>query len=77
MDVEREALVKFGVPVVATAAFIVMVLAVGLVYGVPQSNDGVALSETGAIALVALLGAFVVAMGALGALVGAPGEDED
>ena len=75
MDVERETLIKFGTPIAATAVFIALVIAVGSTYGYSPDTNGVALSETGAVVLVALLAVFIVGMAALGALIGDVGGD--
>jgi len=83
MNVERDTLIKFGTPVVATGVFVVMVAVVGAMYGTspevngtPTGEAGVALTDTGAIVLVALLGVFVVGMAVVGALIGDVGDGE-
>lgn len=40
MDVERDVLIKFGAPVVATVVFIAVVLAAGAIYGTTPSFGG-------------------------------------
>lgn len=76
MDVQRSTLIKFGTPIAATLVFIALVTVVGAMYSVSPDSNGVALSETGAIALVALLAVFIVGMAVLGAIVGDVGEDD-
>lgn len=77
MNVERESLIKFGVPIGATLVFIVLVAAVGAAFASTPSGveSGVAMSETGAFALVGLLVVFILGMAGLGALIGDVGED--
>lgn len=60
MDVEREELIEFGVPVAATLVFIVVVAIVGALFGA----DG--LSETGALVLVGVIVAFILGVALLG-----------
>lgn len=60
MDIERETLVEVVVSTLAVGGFIVATAAIGLTYG-----DG-GLSEAGAFALVGLIVAFIVLMGAAG-----------
>lgn len=68
MNVEREVLVDWGVPIVATLLFIAAVAAVGFLY----NTDG--LSGTGALALVGVIVAFILGMAVIGILTA---EEED
>ncbi|PSP78414.1 hypothetical protein BRC81_07665 [Halobacteriales archaeon QS_1_68_20] len=70
MNVTRELLTEWGVPIVATVLFILAVGAVGAAFGA----DG--LSQTGAFALVGVIVAFVVGMAILG-FVTSDGDDEE
>lgn len=69
MTVEREVLIDWGVPIVATVLFIVAVGAVGAVY----DSDG--LTGEGALALVGVIVAFVLGMALVGILTAS--EDEE
>lgn len=63
MDVEREDLLRYGVPVAAVIVFTALVVGVGLLYG------GTSLSEVGALALVAAMVVFIVGMAIAGVLI--------
>jgi hypothetical protein len=83
MNVERDTLIKFGTPIVATGVFVAMIAVVGTLYGTapdvdgtPATDAGVALTDTGALVLVALLAVFVVGMAVVGALIGDVGDDD-
>lgn len=60
MAIERETLVEIVVSTLAVGGFIVATAAIGVTYG----NGG--LSEDGALALVGLIVAFILVMGAAG-----------
>lgn len=85
MDVDRETLVKFGLPAVATTLFVVGIIVVGASFGQPPTNGtetptaspGVQLSETGGMALLGLMVVFIIALGIAGAVVGARLESTD
>lgn len=70
MTVEREVLVDWGVPIVATVLFVVAVAGVGFLY------DADGLSGRGAFALVGVIVAFIVGMAVVGLLT-ASDEDEN
>lgn len=69
MEVDRELLIEWGVPILATLVFIVVVGLVGQRY----NADG--LSETGALVLVGVIVAFVLGMALVGIIMA--GDDDD
>lgn len=69
MNVEREVLIDWGVPIVATILFVVAVAVVGFLY----NTDG--LSGTGALALVGVIVAFVIGMALVGILTASEEDD--
>ncbi len=69
MNVTRELLMDWGVPIAATVLFILAVGAVGALF----DTDG--LSGTGALALVGVIVAFVVGMALVGFATGGDGEE--
>lgn len=72
MNVERQLLIEWGVPIAATILFVLAVAGVGMRY----NSDG--LSETGGLVLVGVLVAFIVGMAFVGILLGGnEGEDDE
>lgn len=71
MDVDRKTLVELGVPVGAIVAFIVLVAAVGSMYG------GTDLEPGGGLALVAVLAIFIIGMAVVGLLLGRVRDGDD
>ena len=72
MEIDAELRRQIAVSMAAAAVFVAGLIGIGVVFGGPEG-----LPETGAIALVALLTAFVLLMALVGAYLIRAGDDDD
>lgn len=63
MDVERETVVEVAVSVVSVGLFVVLIVAVGVLF---RSSEGSGFTDTGALALVGAIVLFVLVMAGVG-----------
>ncbi|WP_435096272.1 DUF7472 family protein [Halorubrum sp. N11] len=72
MEIDAELRRQIAVSMAAAAVFVAGLIGIGVAFGGPEG-----LPETGAIALVALLTAFVLLMALVGAYLIRAGDDDD